>query len=428
MVSKIIKSFAFTIAFSLFSNSAFAQQLNVNYIDIGQGDSELIQLPDGKNILIDAGDKESTPKLLNFFKSKNINKIDIMIISHPHMDHYGGLLDLLNSVDVLQVFDSGAPTTSSTYLSLLKKFAAKKTKFNIVRKGQDFKFTDNIVLNILAPEDPLLKDTKSDINNASIVAKLTHNKVSFLFTGDIEAESQNRIISGNSEFLKADILKVAHHGSRYTTSNEFLDKVNPKIAVISCGINNDYGHPHKETLQRLKDKNIKVYRTDIHGDITITSNGETYKITNKKTNTAKAQKKNKIDLNTASNEQLELLQGMNSKTVQKLIALRPLMSWGDLRNLGLSKTDFDELRKNTFISKVTQKTNDTKQQITNNKTNTKININTATREELISLPGIGEKTANKIISARPFKTIDDLKRIPGMKNRLKKFSELITTN
>lgn len=435
MFSKFLKSLAFTVIFSIsanIANSAFAAQLNVNYIDIGQGDSQLIQLPDGKNILIDAGDKESTPKLLKFFKDRKINKIDLLIISHPHMDHYGGLLDLLNSVEVLQVFDSGAPTSSTGYLSLLKKFASKKTKFSIVRKGQEFKFTDNIVLNIFAPEDPLLKDTKSDINNASIVAKLTHNKVSFLFTGDIEAESQNKIIADSGTLLKSDILKVAHHGSRYTSSNDFLEKVNPKIAVISCAIDNDYGHPHKETLQRLNDKKIKVLRTDLQGDITITSDGETYKVTTKKSErvkSSKSSKKKKTDLNTASNEELELLKGMNAKAVKKLISLRPIMSWEDLKNVGLSKTDIEELKRTSFISKVTQaKKIESQNNKSNNKSTAKININTATKKELIDLPGIGEKTAEKIIKGRPYKTIDDLKRIPGMKNRLKKFSDLIIVN
>jgi competence protein ComEC len=427
MISKLFKSLAFSILFSLTANSVFAQQLSVNYIDIGQGDSELIQLPDGKNILIDAGDKDAKDKLLKFLKERNIKKLDLVIISHPHLDHYGGLLGLLDSIEVEKVFDSGAPTSSTTYLSLLKKFAAKKTKFTIVRKGQEFKFTDNITLNVFAPEDPLLKNTKSDANNASIVAKLTHNKVSFLFTGDIESESQERIINGSGDLIKSDILKVAHHGSRYTSSNEFLDKVNPKVAIISCEINNDYGHPHKETLERLNNKKIKLYRTDLQGDIIVVSDGEKYQITTKKSDKVKQSKKSKIDLNTANNEELELLPGMNLSKVKKLVSLRPIMSWGDLKDINWTKEEFNEIRKMSFISKGIKKD----ENVSNNNQNTntaKVNINTATKEELIALPAIGEKTAEKIIKGRPYKTIDDLKRIPGMKNRLKKFSDLIIVN
>ncbi|MFN8578415.1 MAG: helix-hairpin-helix domain-containing protein [Candidatus Sericytochromatia bacterium] len=431
MISKLLKGFAFSLLLTLTTNATFAQDMNVNFIDIGQGDSELIQLPDGKNILIDAGDKDATDKLVKFLKNKSINKLDLVVISHPHLDHYGGLLGLLNYVDVDKVLDSGAPTSSTTYLSLLKKFASKKTKFSIVRKGEELKFTDNITLSVVAPEDPLLKDTKSDTNNASIVAKLTHNKVSFLFTGDIESESQERILNGNKDFIKSDILKVAHHGSRYTSSNEFLDRVNPKIAVISCGVNNDYGHPHKETLKRLENKNIKVYRTDLQGDITIVSNGETYQISSKKSERIVRSKKSKIDLNTATNEELDFLPAMNPERVKQLISLRPIKTWSDLKPLKWDRSEFEEIRKMAFISKNFKKdnseSNNNKENVSNKSLN-KININTATKEELIALPGIGEKTAEKIIKGRPYKTIDDLKRIPGMKNRLKKFSDLIFVN
>lgn len=405
--------------------SSFAAQMNVNYLDIGQGDSELIQLPDGKNILIDAGDREASKKILDFLKAKKIKKLDLVIISHPHLDHYGGLLGLIKQIPVTEVYDSGAPTSSTTYLSLLKQLSASKTKFSIVRKGQEFNYTDNIKISILAPEDPLLKNTKSDANNASIVIRLIHNKVSFLLTGDIEDESEEKILNENKSALKSDILKVAHHGSRYTSSKEFLDNVQPKVAVISSGQGNSYGHPHKETLERLEANKIKVYRTDIQGDITISSNGETYKITNKKI-AVKPIKKKKVDLNKALSEDLELLPGFNAVVAKKLIAIRPINSWTDLNKLGIKIEQVNEIKALAFFSKVSEKDNIKITNITI--AGEKVNINTATKAQLVALPGIGEVTADKIISGRPYKKIDDLKRIPGVKNRMKKFIDLITVN
>lgn len=426
MLFKKLKTISLAFLLSLSVNPAFAQQLNVNYIDIGQGDSELIQLPDGKNILIDAGDKEASKKLLDYFKQNKINKLDLVIISHPHLDHYGGLLGVLKQIPITEVYDSGAPTSSTTYLSLLKQFAAKKTKFSIVRRGQEFKFVDNIKLNIFAPEDPLLKNTKSDANNASIVAKLTHNKVSFLFTGDIEDESQDKILKESPNEIKVDILKVAHHGSRYTSSKEFLDTVNPKVAVISCGQGNSYGHPHTETLKRLEDKKIKVYRTDLQGTVIVSSDGESYNIKTQKTGIKTNVKHDKTDLNKATNEDLELLPGINAIKAKKVISMRPIKSWNDLQSLDLTSDELSQIKKLAYFSKMNQTASPKNEQSTTNNNVSKVNINTASREDLIALPGIGEKTADKIIEGRPYKSVNDLQKISGMKSRMKKFINLIT--
>ncbi len=424
-INKYISTFLLSSLLSLSSVSqVLASNLIVNFIDIGQGDSELIQLPDGKNILIDAGDREASQKLLTFFKDRKIKKLDLVIISHPHLDHYGGLLGVIKEIPVTQVYDSGAPTSSTTYLTLLKKFSEKKTKFTIVRKGQDFNFSDNIKLKIISPEDPLLKNTKSDANNASIVAKLTYNKVSFLFTGDIENEVQEKILSQSKNDLKADILKVAHHGSRYTSSKEFLDTVNPKVAVISSGQGNSYNHPHQETLERLSANKIKLYRTDMQGDIVITSNGETYDIKTNKSKIKMTAKKSKTDLNKANSDDLELLPNFNSDISKKLVSLRPIKSWSDLNVLKLNEEQIKQIKSLAFFSKIS------KDELENNKivnfNGKKVNINTATKAELVALPAIGDKIADKIIAGRPFKNINDIKRIPGMNNRFKKFSELIT--
>lgn len=420
------KSVTGFIASLIIAVPVYAKDLSVSYIDIGQGDSELIELPEGKNILIDAGDKDGTKNLMKYLNSRNIKKLDLVIISHPHLDHYGGLLQVLKSIDITQVYDSGAPTSSSTYLKLLKQFAAKKVKLNVVRKGQDVSFNDGIVLKILAPEDPLLKNTRSDANNASVVAKLIYNKTSFLFTGDIEEESQDRLLKDNASDLKSDVLKVAHHGSRYTSSKEFLETVKPRIAVISCGTGNSYGHPHKEALQRLAAENIKIYRTDLNGTVLITSDGNDIKVSTMKTSEKVAVPATKTNLNSAAAEELELLPGINSNNSKILVGLRPIKSWNQLKKLNLTKEELTQLKTLAVIDAVSSTEPKNTQTTT---TIGKVNINTATMAELIALPGIGDKTAQKIISGRPYSSVDDLLKIKGMtKNKMKKFIDLITVN
>lgn len=373
MYSKLkLKHLLFGIIFAFsFSLPSFAADLAVSYIDIGQGDSQLIELPEGKNILIDAGDRDGADKLINYLKERKVKKLDTVIITHPHLDHFGGLLKTLKIFPVGQVLDSGAPTTASTYLKLLKELSTQKVKFKVSRKGDQINYAKGITLKILAPEEPLFEDTRSDTNNSSVVAKLTYNKISFLFTGDIESESQNKMIKENPADLKADFLKVAHHGSRYTTSQEFLDEVKPKFAFISVGVGNSYEHPHEETLKRLKESKIKIYRTDLDGTILVSTNGTDYNIQTKNSGIKIKNQTEKTDLNNASNEELE------------------------------------QEKPRVKVSKV--------------------NINTATAEELETLPGIGKKTVQNIIKGRPYKSIEDIGKIPGIgENRLDKIIELIT--
>jgi competence protein ComEC len=422
-LKKLLLGIIFTLAFTI---PAFAKDLTVSYVDIGQGDSELIELPDGTNIMIDAGDKDGAPKLIDYLKERKIAKIDLVLITHPHIDHYGGLLQTMKLFPVGMVYDSGAPTTSTTYLKLLKEFAAKKVKFKITRRGDKIDYGNGISLNILAPEDPLLKNTRSDTNNASIVAKLTYNKVSFLFTGDMEEESQDRMLKSPAD-LQADILKVAHHGSRYTSSNQFLKAVNPKAAVISCGTGNSYGHPHMEALKRLADNNIAVYRTDLMGTIIASTDGNEYKIIARSTPQKIKKLNSKTDLNNASSEQLELLPGLNAEKVIALIKLRPVKSWEQLKTLNLTADEITQMKKQAFFSTKPVKTYP---KIKKEKTITgKVDINTATMKELVALPGIGKKTAQNIINGRPYKSVNDLEKVQGIgKNRLKTIIDLFMVN
>lgn len=416
-IKKLSLSFLFLLALSL---PVFAKDLTVSYIDVGQGDSELVELPNGKNILIDAGDRDGSANLTAYLKQRKIKTLDLIIISHPHLDHYGGLIKTLKDIkdlELVEIFDSGAKTSSSTYAKLLKQFLDKKAKLKMPRKGDSFNY-ENVNLKIIAPQDPLLKNTKSDINNSSIVSKLTYGSFSFLFTGDMEEDSQDQILKEQENELKSTILKVAHHGSRYTTSNEFLDAVKPELAIISCGKDNSYNHPHKEALARMNKKKIPFYRTDLNGTVVITTDGKTYKVSiqkaGKDSNNEAPNKMSKIDLNKADQDQLDVLQGLNPDIVSKIISIRPIKNWSELKKAGLSDSDIDILKEQVFLKEKkpsSSSNNKGKKELGNEK----INVNTASAKELSRLVGVASKTAEKIIKGRPYSSIDDLEKVLGKK-------------
>ncbi|OOM14428.1 hydroxyacylglutathione hydrolase [Clostridium saccharobutylicum] len=236
----------------------------VHYIDVGQGDSELIQIGD-KNILIDAG--TSDKKTLDYLKKINITKLDYVIATHPHEDHIGSMDDVINYCTIGTFYAPKVTTTTKTYENMIDALKKKNLKITVPKVGEQINI-DNATLTFLAPNS-----TKyDDLNNYSIVVKVKYGNNSFLFTGDAEALSEGEILQKQLD-IQADVLKVGHHGSSSSTSQDFLNKVNPKYAVISCAKGNDYGHPHKETLDKLKDKNIGIFRTDLSGTIIATSDG-----------------------------------------------------------------------------------------------------------------------------------------------------------
>lgn len=243
--------------------------LSVKFIDVGQGDSELVLLPNGKTMLIDAGEKASSNQLLAELKNSDVETIDYLIATHPHADHIGGMKTVVKSFKIENVYMPRCDHNSQTYLSLLEAISDKNLKINTVKAGLVIFDEPDLKAEFLAPNS----DTYKDINNYSAVLKLTYKKNKFIFCGDAEALSEKEMLSSGFD-LSADILKVGHHGSTTSTTSEFLDAVNPSCAIISCGINNSYQHPHVKTLEKLNAKNIKVLRTDEMGTITIYSDGE----------------------------------------------------------------------------------------------------------------------------------------------------------
>lgn len=241
--------------------------LKIHYIDVGQGDSELIQV-NGKNLLIDAGPNESRTKLMTYLKKQNIKKFDYVIATHPDEDHIGGMGDVIKKYPIDKFYTPKKIVNTKTFEYMIQQLKNKNMKIDTPEPGVQLDLGKNTTAQMFAPNSSSYPDT----NNYSVVLKITYGNTKFLFTGDAEKTSESEMLDKNYD-LSSDVLKVGHHGSSSSTSNKFLDKVNPKIAIISCGKNNKYGHPHKKTITKLKKKNIQIYRTDVDGTIILTSDG-----------------------------------------------------------------------------------------------------------------------------------------------------------
>jgi competence protein ComEC len=243
--------------------------LKIHYIDVGQGDSILIQTPEGNTMLIDGGPASSASNLVSYIKKQGVTKINVIVATHPHEDHIGGLISVLNSFEVDNIIDSGVSHTTQIYKNYLSAIQSKNINFVNWNLGQQFEIGQGAIFKIIGP----LTKSSSDLNNSSIVIYLTYNNSSFLFTGDAESTEEGEIIS-SGENLKADVLKVGHHGSSSSSSLKFLKAVSPTIAIISCGAGNSYGHPHDITLKNLTDIGPVIYRTDLTGTVVIECDGK----------------------------------------------------------------------------------------------------------------------------------------------------------
>lgn len=241
-------------------------KIKISYIDVGQGDSILIQQGD-KSMLIDAGTNEAQDTVVDYVKKQGISKIDYLVLTHPHEDHIGGADKVIKTFSIGKVYMPKKTATTQTFKSVVAAMNSKSLKATEPQLGDTFKLGE-ASCTILGPVNP----QENDINSYSIVLKVTFGDTKFLFTGDAQTSNEETMIKKGYD-LSADVLKVGHHGSRTSTCKDFLNKVNPKYAVISVGKGNDYGHPHKEAMNRLKAAGVKVYRTDESGTIVCTSDG-----------------------------------------------------------------------------------------------------------------------------------------------------------
>lgn len=242
--------------------------LKVHYIDVGQADSILIQLPDAKNILIDGGNNADGPAVIRYLKDQGVSRLDYVIATHPHEDHIGGLDAIIDAFDIGKVYAPRVIHTSQTYEDFLRAVQGKGLKITEAKAGVSLDTGSDASAVFVAPNGT----DYEDLNNYSAVLKLNYKDTSFLFAGDAEAVSENEMLLAGYN-LKADVLKVGHHGSDSSTTPEFLAAVSPKYAVISVGKDNDYGHPSPDVLTRLSAAGIEVFRTDEAGTVVTTSDG-----------------------------------------------------------------------------------------------------------------------------------------------------------
>ena len=242
----------------------------VHFIDVGQGDAILIQAPDGEVGLIDGGVAGSG--VVQYLQNSGITHLDLVIATHPHEDHIGGLVEVLNAFPVDRVITNGIKHTILTYEHFLDAIISSKAEYVEVKRGDTISLGD-LNFSVLSPVD----NTDEDLNDGSLVLRLVYGKISFLFTGDTQPKAEESMLSAGLD-VSATILKVSHHGSRTGSPVEFVIAVHPQVAIYSAGLGNDYGHPHPETLDTLKSVGSKIYGTDVNGTIIVTTDGNGYSI------------------------------------------------------------------------------------------------------------------------------------------------------
>lgn len=248
-------------------NDSKSGQLEICFIDCGQGDAILIKTPAGEYMLVDGGNSEEGDNISKFLRNQGVKQLAVIVGTHPHSDHIGGLAKIIDSFPVEKVYLPRVTHNTSAFETLLNAIKSKNLKINTARQGVEIPL-EGIGANFIAP----VGEKYEDLNNYSAVIRIDYGDNSFILTGDAEEFSEKEMLA-SEEKLKADVLKVGHHGSASSTCPGFFKAVAPQYAVIMCGVDNDYGHPHREILAALEASGVKVYRTDLHGTIIMKSDG-----------------------------------------------------------------------------------------------------------------------------------------------------------
>lgn len=247
----------------------------VHFIDVGQADSALIEC-DGKTMMIDGGNVADSNVVAAYLKKEDVTELNYVVCSHAHEDHVGGLSGALSVTKADNIYAPKTETNTKAYKNFKKKAEEQNVEIKHPNIGDEIQLGSSTV-EFLGPVD----ENGKDLNSTSIVLKITYGNTSFLFTGDAESDEEEEILNSGAD-LKSTVLKVGHHGSRTSTSYPFLREVMPQYAVISVEKGNSYGHPNEETLSKLSDAGVEVYRTDESGDIVMTSDGNNISITTSK--------------------------------------------------------------------------------------------------------------------------------------------------
>lgn len=263
-----------TLTLSNCSSNSFSFDegiMKVHFIDVGQGDSILIQV-NNKNLLIDAGPRDSSKSFLNYIDSLNIKKFDYVIYTHPHEDHIGNMAKLIKRYKISEFYGPKVEHASKDFEKMVESLVDKNLKIKIIKEGlNSIDLGVNTNVTVFSPKEDGYDD---NLNEYSVIIKIQYGDNKFLFTGDAEKSNEAYILNKGYD-VKADVLKIGHHGSSTSTSEAFYQAVDPYIAVIELGEDNSYNHPHKDTMSLLNKYKSIIYRTDKHGTIILTSDGST---------------------------------------------------------------------------------------------------------------------------------------------------------
>jgi competence protein ComEC len=320
-------------------------QLEVHFIDVGQGDATLLH-HDEVAVLIDTGDWQRS-EVVPYLQAQGVDRLDLVVVTHPHADHIGQFDQVLAAVEVDEVWWSGSVTTTLTFERAVAALEASDAAYEEPRAG------DATSLGPLRFEvvNPPVGVSLADLHDSNLALRVTYGEVSFLFTGDAEAATERRMVADHGDWLRADILQVGHHGSSTSTTPGFLTAVDPSVAIYSAGAGNQYGHPHREVLQRLEAAGVEVYGTDVHGTVVVRTDGTGWEVTtavdapivaagpqdtaddteaetseHAPPATSDGCDPGQVDINTAGLDELQQISHIGPDRAQQILELRPFTS------------------------------------------------------------------------------------------------------
>jgi len=253
--------------------SGTSGDLVVHFIDVGQGDAILVEFRD-RAMLIDAGERGMGERVVAYLEEHTVEKLDVVVATHAHSDHIGGLAEVISAFPVDRFVDAGQAHPTATYENLLAQVEEKGIPYTAAERGQTITLDPDLEILVLNPSAQPL----GDVNEDSVVLKVTYGNISYLLVGDAGEAAEESMAAAGLD-LDADVLKVGHHASRYASSAEFLAAVSPAISVIMVGEGNDYGHPHEEALERLEATGSRIYRTDLDGTVVVSTDGRALAVT-----------------------------------------------------------------------------------------------------------------------------------------------------